>query len=148
MAGPPRTFTSAHTPETQTVAWRLSVVRLHPKLSLTRTAKAGARITVPLFLQGPAAAEGRLKSLTVKVSYYGRSDLEAAPVHTGAGGKPYLTRTNPGSPVPSPSARPSPTPPATPGLAPRPVAAVPQILRTLTARGYHFVTVSHLRATL
>jgi peptidoglycan/xylan/chitin deacetylase (PgdA/CDA1 family) len=27
-------------------------------------------------------------------------------------------------------------------------AAVPQILRTLTARGYHFVTVSHLRATL
>ncbi|GAB2888928.1 hypothetical protein GCM10027074_66610 [Streptomyces deserti] len=28
------------------------------------------------------------------------------------------------------------------------VAAVPQILRTLTARGYHLVTVSHLRATL
>jgi peptidoglycan/xylan/chitin deacetylase (PgdA/CDA1 family) len=28
------------------------------------------------------------------------------------------------------------------------VAAVPQILRTLAARGYHFVTVSHLRATL
>ncbi|MDK1474344.1 polysaccharide deacetylase family protein [Streptomyces sp. 549] len=28
------------------------------------------------------------------------------------------------------------------------VAAVPQILRTLTARGYHFVTVSHLRASL
>ncbi|MFJ4981434.1 polysaccharide deacetylase family protein [Streptomyces coeruleorubidus] len=28
------------------------------------------------------------------------------------------------------------------------VAAVPEILRTLTARGYHFVTVSHLRATL
>ncbi|WP_326575232.1 hypothetical protein OG889_08520 [Streptomyces sp. NBC_00481] len=28
------------------------------------------------------------------------------------------------------------------------VAAVPQILRTLTARGYHFVTVSHLRATM
>ncbi|MEU0388742.1 polysaccharide deacetylase family protein [Streptomyces chartreusis] len=31
---------------------------------------------------------------------------------------------------------------------PTSVAAVPQILRTLTARGYHFVTVSHLRATL
>ncbi|MDX2796996.1 polysaccharide deacetylase family protein [Streptomyces scabiei] len=31
---------------------------------------------------------------------------------------------------------------------PTPVAAVPQILRTLTARDYHFVTVSHLRATL
>ncbi|MEU7722921.1 polysaccharide deacetylase family protein [Streptomyces tibetensis] len=31
---------------------------------------------------------------------------------------------------------------------PTSVAAVPQILRTLSARGYHFVTVSHLRATL
>jgi peptidoglycan/xylan/chitin deacetylase (PgdA/CDA1 family) len=31
---------------------------------------------------------------------------------------------------------------------PTSVAAIPQILRTLTARGYRFVTVSHLRATL
>jgi peptidoglycan/xylan/chitin deacetylase (PgdA/CDA1 family) len=31
---------------------------------------------------------------------------------------------------------------------PTSVAAVPQILRTLTARGYRFVTVSHLRATM
>ena len=31
---------------------------------------------------------------------------------------------------------------------PTSVAAVPEILRTLTAQGYHFVTVSHLRATL
>ncbi|MER5833981.1 hypothetical protein ABT116_24810 [Streptomyces sp. NPDC002130] len=31
---------------------------------------------------------------------------------------------------------------------PTSVAAVPEILRTLTARGYHFVTVSHLRASL
>ncbi|MEU1318629.1 polysaccharide deacetylase family protein [Streptomyces tibetensis] len=31
---------------------------------------------------------------------------------------------------------------------PTSVAAVPQILRTLSARGFHFVTVSHLRATL
>ncbi|GAA2653512.1 polysaccharide deacetylase family protein [Streptomyces vastus] len=31
---------------------------------------------------------------------------------------------------------------------PTSVAAVPQILRTLTAQGYHLVTVSHLRATL
>ncbi|MFK4068433.1 polysaccharide deacetylase family protein [Streptomyces sp. NPDC029674] len=31
---------------------------------------------------------------------------------------------------------------------PTSVAAVPQILRTLTAKGMHFVTVSHLRATL
>ncbi|NEC85059.1 polysaccharide deacetylase family protein [Streptomyces sp. SID12501] len=31
---------------------------------------------------------------------------------------------------------------------PTSVAAVPEILRTLTASGYHFVTVSHLRATM
>jgi peptidoglycan-N-acetylglucosamine deacetylase len=31
---------------------------------------------------------------------------------------------------------------------PTSVAAVPEILRTLTAEGFHFVTVSHLRATL
>lgn len=31
---------------------------------------------------------------------------------------------------------------------PTSVAAVPEILRTLTAQGYHFVTVSHLRSTL
>lgn len=31
---------------------------------------------------------------------------------------------------------------------PTSVAAVPEILRALTAQGYHFVTVSHLRATL
>jgi peptidoglycan/xylan/chitin deacetylase (PgdA/CDA1 family) len=31
---------------------------------------------------------------------------------------------------------------------PTSVAAVPEILRTLTAQGYHFVTVSHLRATM
>ncbi|MEU9174500.1 polysaccharide deacetylase family protein [Streptomyces sp. NPDC048420] len=31
---------------------------------------------------------------------------------------------------------------------PTSVAAVPQILRTLSAQGYHFVTVSHLRATM
>ncbi|MGI5196693.1 polysaccharide deacetylase family protein [Streptomyces sp. CA-288835] len=31
---------------------------------------------------------------------------------------------------------------------PTSVTAVPQILRTLTAQGYHFVTISHLRATL
>lgn len=31
---------------------------------------------------------------------------------------------------------------------PTSVAAIPEVLRTLTARGYHFVTVSHLHATL
>ncbi|WP_338782825.1 S8 family serine peptidase [Streptomyces sp. DG1A-41] len=92
------TFTSANTPETRTVAWPLSVVRFHPELSLTGTAKAGARITVPLSLQGPAAAKGHLKSLTVKVSYDGGRTWKQLPVHTGAGGKPHLTLTNPGKP--------------------------------------------------
>ncbi|WP_164905017.1 hypothetical protein [Streptomyces cyaneus] len=31
---------------------------------------------------------------------------------------------------------------------PTSVAAVPEVLRTLTACGYHFATVSHLRATM
>ncbi|MFJ3779311.1 hypothetical protein ACIPX0_47375 [Streptomyces sp. NPDC090075] len=31
---------------------------------------------------------------------------------------------------------------------PTSVAAVPEILRTLSVRGYQFVTVSHLRATM
>ncbi|AMW08195.1 hypothetical protein A4E84_00765 [Streptomyces qaidamensis] len=92
------TFTSANTPETRAVAWPLSVVRFHPKLSLTGTAKAGGRITVPLSLQGPAAAKGHLKSLTVKASYDGGRTWKQVPVHAGAGGKSYLTLTNPRKP--------------------------------------------------
>ncbi|GAA2947767.1 hypothetical protein GCM10011428_78740 [Streptomyces violaceus] len=89
------TFTSENTPETRTVAWPLSVVRFHPKLSLTGTAKADARITVPLSLQGPAAAKGRLKSLTVKASYDGGRTWKPLAVHSAASGKPYLVITNP-----------------------------------------------------
>jgi subtilisin family serine protease len=92
------TFTSANTPETQAVAWPLSVVRFHPKLSLTGTAKARARITVPLSLQGPAAAKGHLKSLAVKVSYDGGRTWKPVTVHTKAGGDRYLTLTNPSKP--------------------------------------------------
>ncbi|WP_128433650.1 S8 family serine peptidase [Streptomyces cyaneus] len=92
------TFTSANTPETEVVAWPLSVVRFHPKLSLTGTAKAGARITVPLSLQGPAAAKGHLKSLTVKASYDGGRTWKPVTVHSAASGKPYLTLTNPKNP--------------------------------------------------
>jgi subtilisin family serine protease len=92
------TFTSANTPETQVVAWPLSVVRFHPKLSLTGTAKAGTRITVPLSLQGPAAAKGHLKSLAVKVSYDGGRTWKRVTVHSAASGKPYLTLTNPSRP--------------------------------------------------
>lgn len=50
------TFTSRADGATNAVPFPLSVVRFHPKLSLTGTAKAGARITVPLSLQGPASA--------------------------------------------------------------------------------------------
>ncbi|MFF1303654.1 S8 family serine peptidase [Streptomyces sp. NPDC058307] len=92
------TFTSANTPETQVVAWPLSVVRFHPKLSLTGTAKAGARITVPLSLQGPAAAKGHLRSLRVKVSYDGGRTWAPVTVHNAASGKPYLALTNPNRP--------------------------------------------------
>ncbi|MFF1720452.1 S8 family peptidase [Streptomyces sviceus] len=92
------TFTSANTPETQVVAWPLSVVRFHPKLSLTGTAKAGARITVPLSLQGPAAAKGHLRSLAVKVSYDGGRTWKPVTVHGAASGKAYLALTNPKRP--------------------------------------------------
>ncbi|MFF7451730.1 MULTISPECIES: S8 family serine peptidase [unclassified Streptomyces] len=92
------TFTSANTPETEVAAWPLSVVRFNPNLSLTGTAKAGARITVPLSLQGPAAARGHLKSLTVKASYDGGRTWKQVTVHSAASGKPYLTLTNPSRP--------------------------------------------------
>ncbi|MFF6785351.1 S8 family serine peptidase [Streptomyces sp. NPDC012510] len=92
------TFTSANTPESRTVAWPLSVVRFHPGLSLTGTAKAGARITVPLSLQGPAAAKGHLKSLTVKVSTDGGRTWKPVTVHSTTSGKPYLSLTNPKRP--------------------------------------------------
>ncbi|MFJ4981431.1 S8 family peptidase [Streptomyces coeruleorubidus] len=92
------TFTSANTPETRAVAWPLSVVRFHPKLSLTGTAEAGARITVPLSLQGPAAAKGHLRSLTVKASYDGGRTWKPLTVHSPASGKPYLIIANPRKP--------------------------------------------------
>ncbi|MER7563674.1 S8 family serine peptidase [Streptomyces sp. NPDC097941] len=92
------TFTSANTPETQVVAWPLSVVRFHPELSLTGTAKAGARITVPLSLQGPAAAKGHLRSLRVRVSYDGGRTWKPVTVHGAASGKAYLALTNPKRP--------------------------------------------------
>ncbi|WP_427919201.1 hypothetical protein [Streptomyces sp. cg40] len=50
------TFTADHVPGTQLAHFPLSVVRFTPKLSLTSTAKAGARLTVPVGIQGPTAA--------------------------------------------------------------------------------------------
>ncbi|WP_281291982.1 S8 family serine peptidase [Streptomyces tailanensis] len=92
------TFTSRDSGETKWVAFPLSVVRFHPKLSLTDTAKAGARVTVPLSLQGPAAAKGHLKSLTVRVSYDRGRTWKPVTVHTNAAGKRYLTLTHPKKP--------------------------------------------------
>ncbi|MFF0015946.1 S8 family serine peptidase [Streptomyces sp. NPDC005374] len=89
------TFTSADAGGTTAVHFPLSVVRFHPKLSLTATAKSGARLTVPLTLQGPAAAKGHLKSLTVSVSYDGGHTFRSAAVHTDRTGKRYLTLTHP-----------------------------------------------------
>ncbi|WDF43305.1 S8 family serine peptidase [Streptomyces sp. T12] len=92
------TFTSRDNGETKGAPFPLSVVRFHPQLSLTDTAKAGARVTVPLSLQGPAAAKGHLKSLTVRVSYDGGRTWKPVTVHTNASGKRYLTLTHPKKP--------------------------------------------------
>ncbi|PIM66813.1 1,4-dihydropyridine esterase [Streptomyces sp. JV178] len=70
----------------------LSTVRFHPKLTLTGTASAGRRTTIPLSLQGPAATD--LKSLTVKVSYDAGKTWSPAPVTT-AHSKRTLTLTHP-----------------------------------------------------
>ncbi|MFF7647511.1 S8 family serine peptidase [Streptomyces canus] len=92
------TFTSRDSGATKAVPFPLSVVRFHPKLSLTDTAKAGARIRVPLSLQGPAAAKGHLKSLTVRVSYDGGHTWKTVSVHTDHTGKRYVTLTHPKKP--------------------------------------------------
>ncbi|BBC37698.1 hypothetical protein SGFS_089920 [Streptomyces graminofaciens] len=92
------TFTSRDNGETKGVPFPLSVVRFHPNLSLTDTAEAGARVTVPLSLQGPAAAKGHLKSLAVRVSYDGGRTWKPVTVRTDHAGKRYLTLTHPKKP--------------------------------------------------
>lgn len=76
----------------------LSVVRFAPKLSLTATAKAGQRLRVPVVVQGPAAAKGHLKSLTVRVSYDGGRTWKPVTVHADASGKRYVNLTHPKRP--------------------------------------------------
>ncbi|MFF9041528.1 S8 family serine peptidase [Streptomyces sp. NPDC014892] len=76
----------------------LSVVRFTPKLGLDSTAKAGTRITVPLVVQGPAAAPGALKSLAVEVSYDGGRTWKSTAVHTATDGKRSVTLTQPKTP--------------------------------------------------
>lgn len=93
------TFTSAPTTGAKPVHLPLSVVRFTPKLSLTSTAKAGTKLTVPVGIQGPAAKKGAVKSLTVKVSYDAGRTWKSTTVHTGKDGKRYLTLTHPAKPT-------------------------------------------------
>ncbi|MFJ9565236.1 S8 family serine peptidase [Streptomyces fuscichromogenes] len=93
------TFTSAPAAGDQVTRLPLSVVRFTPKLTLTSTAKAGTRLTVPVVLQGPAARKGAVKSLTVQVSYDGGRTWKAAAVHTAPNGTRRLTLANPSRPT-------------------------------------------------
>ncbi|MDT0569994.1 hypothetical protein RM704_21385 [Streptomyces sp. DSM 3412] len=77
------TFTSSPTADSQVERLPLSVVRFTPKLSLTSTARAGNRFTVPIGIQGPAEKKGAVRSLTVKVSYDDGRTWKHATVHRG-----------------------------------------------------------------
>ncbi|AXG79017.1 1,4-dihydropyridine esterase [Streptomyces paludis] len=70
----------------------VSTVRFAPALSLTSTAPAGKKFTVPLVIEGPAAKN--FKSLAVQVSYDGGKKWSKAPVTT-KNGKRSLTLTHP-----------------------------------------------------
>lgn len=85
-------------PGTEIGTMPLSTVRFTPKLSLDSTTKAGTRITVPVTVEGAAAARGALRSLTVKVSYDGGRTWKNTPVHTTANGKRSVTLTQPRTP--------------------------------------------------
>ncbi|MFJ9373420.1 S8 family peptidase [Streptomyces sp. NPDC101455] len=92
------TFTQGNVPDTEVAPIPLSVVRFTPKLSLTSTARAGTRFTVPVGIQGPAAKKGAVRSLMVRVSYDGGHTWKNSAVHTGADGKRYLTLDHPARP--------------------------------------------------
>ncbi|WSQ10670.1 S8 family serine peptidase [Streptomyces sp. NBC_01231] len=62
------TFRSATTPENGNTALPLSVIRFSPDLSLSSTAKAGKRFSVPFTVQGAAAGQ-RPAKLAFEVSY-------------------------------------------------------------------------------
>ncbi|ELS57054.1 S8 family serine peptidase [Streptomyces viridochromogenes] len=91
-------FTLRPVPSTEIGTMPLSAVRFTPKLSLKSTAKAGTRITVPVTVEGAAAARGALRSLTVKVSYDGGRTWKNTPVHTTANGKRSVTLAQPRTP--------------------------------------------------
>ncbi|MFJ3798981.1 S8 family serine peptidase [Streptomyces sp. NPDC090088] len=93
------TFTSAYVdPDGPAQALPLSAVRFTPALTLTGTAQAGRRTTVPVVVQGPAAARGHLKSLAVQVSYDGGRNWRTVAVRTDASGKRSITLTHPARP--------------------------------------------------
>ncbi|MEU4996721.1 S8 family serine peptidase [Streptomyces sp. NPDC021622] len=92
------TFSSARAENAQLPA---STVRFTPKLSLASTAPAGARQSIPLKVQGPAAGPGNLKSLTVYASYDAGRTWKKTPVTEGkitvknpAAGKSISLRAN------------------------------------------------------
>ncbi|MER5933868.1 S8 family serine peptidase [Streptomyces sp. NPDC002054] len=89
------TFTSAQAPEDRPAALPLSTVRLSPFLSPSSTAKAGATLTVPLVLAGPAAEPGALASLTVKASYDNGATWTPLPVTTDATGARSVSPAHP-----------------------------------------------------
>ncbi|MFF3378541.1 S8 family serine peptidase [Streptomyces sp. NPDC002680] len=62
------TFRSATTPEDGTTGLPLSVIRFSPDLSLSSTAKAGQRFSVPFTVEGAAAGQ-RPAKLAFEVSY-------------------------------------------------------------------------------
>ncbi|KJY28352.1 hypothetical protein [Streptomyces sp. NRRL S-495] len=75
------TFRSATT--TGPVPVPVSVVRFSPGLGPAGTAPAGSPMRVPVTVQG-AAADGRVRSLTVSMSADGGSSWTVLPVHKGA----------------------------------------------------------------
>lgn len=112
----------------------LSTLTFAPKLNLASTAEAGAKLTVPLSVDGYAAGNGvGVKSLEVKASYDGGKTWVKAPVTTegtdrvrprshrpGSGGvsrthvRTYASATAAPASAPAPAAR-SPPSPCRPG---------------------------------
>ncbi|MGY1499516.1 S8 family serine peptidase [Streptomyces sp. QTS52] len=84
------TFRSATTPEDANTALPLSVIRFSPDLSLSSTAKAGKRFSVPFTVEGAAAGQ-RPAKLAFEVSY----DEGATWQHAKAVGGTHLELTHP-----------------------------------------------------
>ncbi|MFE7561989.1 serine protease [Kitasatospora sp. NPDC057500] len=77
------TFASATTGGSDPVPVPVSVVRFSPELSAAGTAPAGTPVRVPVTVQG-AAADGRVRALTVSASTDGGASWTRLPVEDGA----------------------------------------------------------------